>query len=82
MPHTHLLHTQLIETIKAKDIEKVHDCISQGVNVNYVNNTCTSSAIEEATRVGSIEIVDLLINYKADPNTAVLRFMRYSNNNL
>jgi uncharacterized protein len=68
MKHNHLLHTQLIEAIKNQDFIKVQELIAEGVKINYVNNSCSSTAIEAATDVGNIEIVDFLIRSKADPD--------------
>lgn len=69
MPHTHLLHTQMIEAIEAQNISKVKELMAQGVQVNYINNSCASSAIEAATKLGDLEMVTLLLSVKkADPN--------------
>lgn len=68
MAHTHLLHTEMIEAIKAQDLVKVQDFIAKGIKVNYINNSFYSSAIEAATNIGNKEIVKLLLKAKADPN--------------
>jgi ankyrin repeat protein len=73
MKHTHLLHTQMIEAIEAQDLPKVRDLIANGVKVNYINNSCASSAIEAAANVGNVEIVKFLIESKADPNKWYMR---------
>jgi uncharacterized protein len=68
MMHTHLLHTQLIEAIKNQELIKVQELIAEGVKINYVNNSCSSTAMEAATDIGNIGIVNFLIRSKADPN--------------
>jgi ankyrin repeat protein len=68
MTHTHSLHTQLIEAIECQDLQMVKSLISEGVKINYVNNSSSSTAIEAAARAGDIEIVKFLIEFKADPN--------------
>lgn len=65
MPHTHLLHTQLIQAIEDREVDIVHALINEGVEVNYVNNTCSTTALEKAAKTGDLEIVKLLINSKA-----------------
>jgi uncharacterized protein len=66
--HTHSLHTQLIQAIGARDLEEVKHLIAEGVKVNYVNNTCSRTAIEKASEVGELEIVRFLIESRANVN--------------
>ncbi|WP_218959063.1 ankyrin repeat domain-containing protein [Baaleninema simplex] len=64
----------MIEAIKAENISKIEELIAQGVQVNYINNSCASSAIEAATKLNNIEIVTLLLSVKnADPNQWYMR---------
>jgi uncharacterized protein len=68
MGHNHLRHSDFIWAIKSRDLEKIRSLIDKGVNVNYINNTCSLSALEAAVNVGSLDIANILIESKANPN--------------
>jgi ankyrin repeat protein len=66
--HTHLLHTQLIQAIENGDLDEVKHLISEGVKVNYANDTYSRTAIEKASEIGKLEIVRFLIESRANVN--------------
>jgi hypothetical protein len=39
MKNTHLLHTEMIESIEKQDLQKIQKLIAEGAKINYVNNS-------------------------------------------
>jgi len=62
------LDQSLLRAITQTNLEKTKELLEQEANPNAVDSECHITPLHAAARIGNVPIIEILIEYGADPN--------------